>query len=126
MKGKTQTFWIIVKWYTKFFNNLTTNLGLGLLDFLYECIRGGGEYEQDEHGPIQLNQECMINQSITQYVKDLLNDLTDETWYVRYIESFYWALATFLLIGSKGYTFYESFYCVIVLLVSLCAFAYIL
>ena len=56
---------------------------------------------------------------------EILN-LEEEEWWVRYTESFYWALATFLLVGSKGETFYETVYCICVLLVTICAFAYIL
>ena len=47
-------------------------------------------------------------------------------WNIRYSESFYWALATFLLVGSKGETFYETVFCITVLLMTICAFAYIL
>ena len=44
----------------------------------------------------------------------------------RYCESFYWALATFLLVGSKGDTIYETVFCITILLVTISAFAYIL
>ena len=44
----------------------------------------------------------------------------------RYIESFYWALGTFLLIGSKGDTFAEQFYCLFILLCTIGLFGYIL
>jgi len=50
----------------------------------------------------------------------------NSTWEKRYIESFYWGLATFLLIGSKGDTFFEVFYCVLILLQTVGVFAYIL
>jgi len=52
--------------------------------------------------------------------------IENEEWYVRYAESFYWALATFLLVGSKGDSFYETLFAIAVLLVTICTFAYIL
>ena len=56
---------------------------------------------------------------------EVLN-LIEAEWYENYIESFYWALATFLLVGSKGDTSIETVFCICVLLVTICAFAYIL
>jgi len=44
----------------------------------------------------------------------------------RYIESFYWSLATFLLVGSKGDTPAETIYCIIILMITVGLFAYIL
>ena len=48
------------------------------------------------------------------------------SWYDRYVESFYWGIATFLLVGSKGDTLYETIYCILVLLITIGLFAYIL
>jgi len=53
-------------------------------------------------------------------------DIYHENPYKRYLESFYWAVATFLLIGSKGDTSIETIYCIIILFITIGLFAYIL
>jgi len=50
----------------------------------------------------------------------------DSDWQVRYVESFYWSIATFLLVGSKGDSFPETVFCIFILLITVCLFAYIL
>ena len=50
----------------------------------------------------------------------------DSEWQVRYIEGFYWGIATFLLVGSKGDTFVETVFCIVVLLITIGLFAYII
>ena len=50
----------------------------------------------------------------------------DESWDVKYVEAFYWALATFLLVGSKGYTNIETMFCIAVLLFTIALFAYVI
>lgn len=44
----------------------------------------------------------------------------------KYFESFYWAIATFLLVGSKGDTFAETIYCIITLVITIPIFGFIL
>ncbi|KRW99582.1 Cyclic nucleotide-binding protein [Pseudocohnilembus persalinus] len=50
----------------------------------------------------------------------------DEEWHIRYMESFYWAIATIMLIGTKGQTFLETIFCCITLLITVGMFAKIL
>ena len=45
---------------------------------------------------------------------------------IRYIEGFYWAIATFLLVGSKGDTAIESVFSISLLIITVGLFAYIL
>jgi len=53
-------------------------------------------------------------------------DLWEAPWYIKYVEGFYWAIATFLLVGSKGDTVVETVYCIIMLIITVFLFAYIL
>lgn len=53
-------------------------------------------------------------------------NVVNSSWYVRYTEAFYWALASFLLVGSKGFTTYETVFTTFILLSTICSFAYIL
>jgi len=50
----------------------------------------------------------------------------DAHWGIRYIEGFYWSIATFLLVGSKGDTFAETVYCIGMLILTIVMFAYII
>jgi hypothetical protein len=50
----------------------------------------------------------------------------DAEWFERYLEGFYWALATIMLIGSKGDTLIETAYCIVSLLSTIGVFAVIL
>lgn len=52
--------------------------------------------------------------------------LYDKEWYIRYSESFYWSLATIMLVGSKGETFLETIFCCFTLLATVGMFATIL
>ena len=70
-------------------------------------------------GDIELSYEVEGN-----WISELC--IVEGAWYVKYFESFYWALATFLLVGSKGFTIYETIFVINVLLITICAFAYIL
>jgi len=45
---------------------------------------------------------------------------------MRYVEGFYWSIATFLLVGSKGDSFEETIFCILVLLITIGLFAYII
>lgn len=50
----------------------------------------------------------------------------DEHWSLRYAESFYWSLATIMLVGSKGETLLEIIFCCLTLLTTVGMFATIL
>lgn len=50
----------------------------------------------------------------------------DSEWHIRYSESFYWALATIMLVGSKGETFLETIFCCATLVTTVGMFATIL
>jgi len=55
-----------------------------------------------------------------------VNNIWDSPIYKRYTEGFYWAISTFLLVGSKGETFLETVYCIIMLVITIFLFSYIL
>lgn len=50
----------------------------------------------------------------------------DMIWYLRYIECFYWAEATLMLVGTKGFTSLETLFLSIVLLSCVGFFAAVL
>ena len=82
---------------------------------------------------------CHWTSSIYHFLAQVENELfgIEETWlhvhniwdspiYKRYTEGFYWAISTFLLVGSKGETFLETVYCIIMLVITIFLFSYIL
>lgn len=54
------------------------------------------------------------------------NSELDRTPFTLYVESFYWALATIMLVGSKGTTYFETIFCICTLLCTVGMFAKIL
>jgi len=50
----------------------------------------------------------------------------DKGWFTRYVEAFYWACATLMLVGSKGTTNLENLFTTFSLLTLVSVFAYIL
>ncbi|KRX04709.1 hypothetical protein PPERSA_03100 [Pseudocohnilembus persalinus] len=52
--------------------------------------------------------------------------IIDAHWYEQYMESFYWAQATIMLVGTKGDTFIETCYACTVLFITVGYFAIIL
>lgn len=55
-----------------------------------------------------------------------VKEIFDSDWHIRYIQSFYWALATIMLVGSSGETFAETIFCCFTLLSTVGIFATIL
>ena len=53
-------------------------------------------------------------------------DCVDSEWHIRWIESFYWACATMMLVGSKGNNFEEILLTTITMLITVGMFAYII
>jgi len=43
-------------------------------------------------------------------------NIFDAPWYIRYTKGFYWSITTFLLVGSKGDSFEETIFCILVLI----------
>lgn len=54
------------------------------------------------------------------------NNLEDVEWFTSYVNSFYWGIATVLLIGTVGTSDLEVVYVSVVLFVTVGVFAYIL
>ena len=53
-------------------------------------------------------------------------EIESEPWYVRYMESFYWAAATMMLVGTKGNNVQELIFTVIIMFATVGFFAYLI
>lgn len=50
--------------------------------------------------------------------------MIDKSWIERYTLSFYWGASTMMLIGTKGWNFYEHLFTTIILFLTVGVFAY--
>jgi hypothetical protein len=55
-----------------------------------------------------------------------IEGILEKTWYESYMISFYWALATMMLIGTRGYNFYETSFTTITVLLTVGVFAFVI